>query len=284
MSSLHNQVIRLAHANLEIRPHLLPLLREGAYEKLLHKPGETWRTPNGNWRAMNPDGVAKTFPGIPAAKAYAHGKGKEKSKEKKPSGDTMKLKEMVLSENTSADDITKLWSDSFAEWNSLDKKTKLSPDGKAFHKGVLALGDAVDAVDAFNKTREKLIRMGEDLDDPETDRGQDLKKKMDKQMGVVSKRLSTYNDHAKGYTGFKGKLKKIKDKATGIAQGLMQSLKGKKACEVFDRMASSKTASVQQDLVLVRRTIRVAYDKPHLRSLLVPLLVEHLCDLDHRRS
>jgi hypothetical protein len=33
MSDLRNKIIRLAHANPELRPHLLPLLKEGTQEK-----------------------------------------------------------------------------------------------------------------------------------------------------------------------------------------------------------------------------------------------------------
>lgn len=37
-----------------------------------HKPGDVWKTPQGNWRAMNNDGVARTFKTQAEASQYAH--------------------------------------------------------------------------------------------------------------------------------------------------------------------------------------------------------------------
>lgn len=50
--------------------------------KLVHKPGDVWKTDSGNFRGMGPSGVSKTFPLKEKAETYAKGKGEPKEKAK----------------------------------------------------------------------------------------------------------------------------------------------------------------------------------------------------------
>lgn len=271
MSDLRSRTIRLAHSQPHLRPHLIPLLQKQALEGPLHKPGDVWHTDNGKWRSQSPDGKAKTFDTQDKAKAHAKpGKGDSKD------SDSSKLKEMTGF--SSVDDVESAWEDTYGSWKALSKDEQQSKDGKNLRKGLNHLTRATNALDDWKKAQKKLIQMGDDLENPESDEGKEIAKDLQKHETKALKALKAHQDHAQGYSGFKGKLKKMKDKAVGFGKNLMQNLRGKKACQTFDRMASSKTASTQQDLVLVRRAIRVAYDNPEMRPALVPVLVEYLCE------
>jgi len=276
MSDLRARTIRLAHSNPELRDRLLPLLKN-ALEGPLHKPGDVWHTDGGKWRGMNLDGKPKTFDDQDKAKSYAKGSGPSKKKETgKSDADSAKLKEMTGFSSTN--DVTKAWTDTYDTWMGMDKDTKKSPQGKQFGRGMRTLGKAVDSMDAWSAAQRKLIELGDDLEKPDSSEGKALKSEMDKLDSAARKHLDGYNDEAKGYTGFKGKLKKLKDTASSFAKGLVKNLRGKKACDAFDHMTTIRTASAQQEVVLLRKAIRVAYDNPTLQAALVPVLVEHLCN------
>lgn len=113
--SLRTATIRLAYENPSLRPHLLPLLTKRADAE--HKPGDVWRTDEGNWRAMNSEGAAKSFgPDKEGAESYAgKGGGKSESGEKggeggkrmtvEVKGAAMATSEAVKSEQGKGEDI-----------------------------------------------------------------------------------------------------------------------------------------------------------------------------------
>lgn len=81
--NLRTATIRLAYERPELRPFLIPLIRQADAK---HGPGDVWRTEEGNWRAVNNKGVAKSF-GDDKGSAETHaGKGKPKSKPKSEKG------------------------------------------------------------------------------------------------------------------------------------------------------------------------------------------------------
>lgn len=67
--ALRNKLIRLAYTQPDLRPKILPLLKEGA-----RQPGDVWKTPKGFWRSLNPEGVAKSHGLKQEAEAWAKGK------------------------------------------------------------------------------------------------------------------------------------------------------------------------------------------------------------------
>ena len=96
---LEKAVLKLASENPEFRKALkMELSKEAAGRpKSDHKPGDTWKTSKG-YRAMGPNGVAKTFDNPGAAKAYAKGEGASRGRPKKDTTKNQKPKDKSTKE------------------------------------------------------------------------------------------------------------------------------------------------------------------------------------------
>jgi hypothetical protein len=85
-SHLRADLIRLAHANPNLRSLVLPLVLDKTAED--HGPGSVWKTEAGNWRAKNEKGEAKSFgENQDAAKAHAGKAPKDSKTPKAPKND-----------------------------------------------------------------------------------------------------------------------------------------------------------------------------------------------------
>lgn len=142
-------------------------------------------------------------------------------------------------------DIAGAHDDLMKKHDALSSEEKASPAGKHLHKRLQALEPAMEAVQRYE--RELRGQGGEDNDTSE--------KYLQKYQADLSSALEKYTDLGEAPTkGVSDEIKKLVSKGERMFNKLKKSLSGKRSS------------------ALKRRTIRLAYLRPDLRPVLLPIL------------